>query len=194
MPTHGSWRPCVFTITGAPFLSIECRSSRLDDDSDDDILPGRNAAEDPARLVAEESLGRHFVRMLGAALRDRAKPGADLDALDGVDAHHRVRDVGVEPVVDGLAPADGNAARPYLDAGAARIARFAQPVHEPLERRDLRLVRGEKRIAVDVLEAFERNRVLAEMRHVPANAHAVPLAKPLARDRPGGDAHGRFTR
>ena len=31
--------------------------------------------------------------------------GADLDALDGVDAHHGVRDVGIELVVDGLAPA-----------------------------------------------------------------------------------------
>ena len=31
MPTHGSWRPCVLTITARPDLSIECRSSRIDD-------------------------------------------------------------------------------------------------------------------------------------------------------------------
>ena len=30
MPTHGSWRPCVLTMTARPALSIECRSRRIE--------------------------------------------------------------------------------------------------------------------------------------------------------------------
>ena len=60
--------------------------------------------------------------MLGAFLRDRREACADFDALDGVDAHHRVRDIGVELVIDRFAPADRHARRHHFDARAARIA------------------------------------------------------------------------
>ena len=53
---------------------------------------------------------RHLVGVLAAALRDAREAGADLDPLHGVDPHHRLREVGVEPAVDRLAPADRHAA------------------------------------------------------------------------------------
>ena len=101
MPTQGSWRPCVLTIDRRARLvdraAVEPdRRRRLDRDRDDDVLPGRDAAEDAAGVVGQEALRRHLVGVLGARLRDAGEAGADLDALDRVDAHHRVREVGVE--------------------------------------------------------------------------------------------------
>jgi hypothetical protein len=46
-----------------------------------------------------------------AALRDDGEAVADLDALDGVDAHHGVGDVGIELVEQRLAQAHRHAAR-----------------------------------------------------------------------------------
>src|SRR6202012_2608841 len=76
--------------------------SRLDGDSHGDVLPGRNAAEHAAGVVAGETLRRQFVAVFGAELRNAAEAGADLDALDRIDAHHRVGDIGVELVVQRL--------------------------------------------------------------------------------------------
>jgi hypothetical protein len=45
----------------------------------------------------------------------KRKAGADLDALDGIDAHHGVGDVGIEPVIHRLAPADRHAGAPPRD-------------------------------------------------------------------------------
>ena len=56
--------------------------------------------------------------------------GADLDALDRVDRHHRAGDVGVELAVDRLAPAQRHACGDDVDARAARIAGLAQLIHE----------------------------------------------------------------
>jgi hypothetical protein len=110
MPTQGSWRPCVSTITGCRHevhraaRQADARG-RLDRQIDDQVLAGRNAAEHAAGMVAEKALRRHLVAMLAALLRDAGKTGADLDPLDRVDAHHRVGDLGVETVIDRLAPA-----------------------------------------------------------------------------------------
>ena len=86
------------------------RAGRLDRDRHRDVLAGRDAAEHAAGVVAGEALRRQLVAVRRAALRDRREAGADLDALDRVDAHHRVRDVGVELVVERLAEADRHAA------------------------------------------------------------------------------------
>jgi hypothetical protein len=51
-----------------------------------------------------------------------AEAVADLHALDGVDAHHRVGDVGVELVVQRLAQAHRHAVGAHLDARAAGVA------------------------------------------------------------------------
>src|SRR5207248_7506600 len=68
----------------------------------------------------------HLVRMLGTLLRDARKSGADLHALDGVDAHHRCGDVGVELAVNRLAPPDGHAVGDDGDSRATRIARRSE--------------------------------------------------------------------
>src|SRR5439155_24675261 len=170
------------------------RRRRLDGDRDDDVLTGRNAAKDAARLIRQKTLRRHLVGMLGALLRDGPEAGADLDPLDGVDAHHRVRDVGVEFVIDGLTPADRNARRNDFDPRTAAITGFAECVHERLEIGDARCIRGEERIYVDVRPVLEKNDVGTELRQMATDRDAVPFTQPLACDRPGGDAYSRFAR
>ena len=78
----------------------------------------------PPALLLRKPVRRQLVAMLAAALLDaHATPGADLDGLDRVDAHHRVRDVGIEPVEHRLAQAGRHAGRDDGDARADRVAR-----------------------------------------------------------------------
>src|SRR2546422_5712361 len=164
---------------------------RLRRDAHQDVLAGRDAAQRSARVVREKTLRRQLVAVLGAFLLDRGEAGTDLHAFDGVDAHHRRSDVGVEPAVDRLAPADRNAARDDVHPRAAGIARSAQFVHELLESRHDGRIRREKRIFVDRIPRLERDRVRAELREMPAHLDAIPLAQPFLGDRSRGDAdHG----
>src|SRR6266568_4634701 len=96
--------------------------SGLERDADQDILPGRDAAERSARVVREKALRRQLVAVLRALLFNCSKTGADLDTFHGVDAHHRRSDVRVEPAVDRLAPADRHCARHHVHARPAGIA------------------------------------------------------------------------
>ncbi len=95
-------------------------------DAHDDVLPGGDAAEHAAGVVRQEAGGRHLVAMLAALLLDGREAGADLDALDRVDAHHRVRDVRVELVEHRLAEPRRHAGRDDVDARTDRVARATQ--------------------------------------------------------------------
>ena len=145
-------------------------------------------------MVAGEALGRQFVAVLGATLGDGLETGADLDPLDRVDAHHRMRNVGVETIVYRLAPAHRHAAGDDVDACADRIAGLAQVVHEGLELGHDAGVRREEGVAVDFVPGLERNLDRPEPRHVAPDHDAVVLRQPLARDRPGRHPHGGLTR
>src|SRR5690606_40039291 len=75
---------------------------RLDRDRHPDRLAGGDAAQHAAGAVADEALRGELVAVHAATIGDAAEAGADLDALDGIDAHHGMGDVGIELVVQGL--------------------------------------------------------------------------------------------
>ncbi|ABA48712.1 hypothetical protein BURPS1710b_1866 [Burkholderia pseudomallei 1710b] len=160
---------------------------RLDRDRHRDVLPRRDAAEHAARVIADEAVRRQLVAVHRTALRDARETRADLDALHRVDPHHRVRDVGVEPVEQRLAPADRHARRDDIDARADRIAVLAQRVHVALELRHDVGVRREERVLAHVRPVDERDLDFAERAHVAAHLDAEALAQPLLRDRAGAD-------
>ncbi len=132
--------------------------------------------------------------MLAAALAHAAEAGAELDALDGVDAHQPVREIGFELVEHGLAEPDGHSLREHVDARADRVARAAQLDHEALELLELRGVRAEERIVVDDVEIHGIELERAEARQVAADPHADTLGQILACDRACRDAHDGFPR
>src|SRR5690606_40459053 len=86
------------------------------------LLPAGDAADDAAGVVAEEALRARFVAVQAAALHDAGEAVADLDALGGVDGHHRGGDLGVELAVHRFAPARGHAAGDHADPRPDRIA------------------------------------------------------------------------
>jgi hypothetical protein len=90
---------------------VEDRRRRLDREADDDRLAGRDAAQDAAGVVRQEHRLAVAPMRISSAFSSprgcRAKAGADLDALDGVDRHHRRGDVLVELAVDRRAEAGG---------------------------------------------------------------------------------------
>jgi len=94
--------------------------SGFEGDAHQDVLPGRNAAEDAPGVIREKPLRRDFIAMFRALVFDAAKAGADLNAFDRVDAHHRARDVGIEPVEDRFAQAHGHSGGNQVDPRAVR--------------------------------------------------------------------------
>ena len=84
----------------------------------------------PPALLLRKPSGVSSSPCVAALLRHAGEAGADLHALDGVDAHHRVGDVGIELVEQRLAETHRHARR--LDTAMRaphRIARLAQRVH-----------------------------------------------------------------
>ena len=77
----------------------------------------------PPALFERKPAGVSSSRCCAALLLDGREAGADLHALDRVDAHHRVRDVGIEPVEHRLAESRRHAGRDHVHARADRIAR-----------------------------------------------------------------------
>src|SRR6266571_6931796 len=168
--------------------------SGFERDADQDILPGRDAAERSARVIREKALRRQLVAVLRALLLNCCKTGADLDTFHGVDAHHRASDVRVEPAVDRLAPADRYRACHHVHACAAGIARRTQLVHERFELRHDRRIRREKGVLVHAVPRLERDLVRPELGEVAAHFDTVALAQPFLGDRAGSDADRGFTR
>ena len=81
MPTQGSWRPLVISSISSPFRLMVRRGVRIelvgDREAHDDVLPGRDAAQNPARVVRQE-LGAvighaDFVGVFGAG-QGRRRP------------------------------------------------------------------------------------------------------------------------
>jgi hypothetical protein len=183
MPTHGSWRPCVLTTTGRPALSIERRSSRIDDVGFTAIVTTMSCpVEMPPGFrprCSRGSLRRHLVRVLAACCSTLAKPAPISTPFHRVDAHHRLREIGVEAAVDGSPQPTGTPVALDGDLRAARIAGLAQRVHERLELGDDRRVGDEERIRVDVRPVLERDRDGTELHEMAADRHAVALASHL---------------
>src|SRR5690606_20573411 len=167
---------------------------RFQRETDQNVLPARDPAEDSARRVLREALRRDLVAMLAAPLADAAEAVADLDALDRVDAHHRARYLRVELVEDRLAEPGGNPGREHVDARADRVAVAAQLNHERFELLDLRRIRTEERIAVDRIEVDRLELDRSELREIAADANADALLQEFARDRAGRDAHRGLAR
>src|SRR5262249_53568888 len=111
---------------------LEDRTGRLYREAHDDVLSSRDAAMNAAGVVRQEFdravAHAHLVTVFLAAQRHRVEPGADLDALDGVDRHHRAGEVAIELVVDRLAEAGGDAARDHLDHRPGGRAGLTHPV------------------------------------------------------------------
>ena len=115
MPTQGSWRPRVCTMTGSLARLTDWRSTRMLDVGliASDTVTGWPVEMPPAAaVVAQEAVGRDLVAMLGAALGDAVEAGADGHALDRVQAHHDVGDVGIEPVARSARPSRRAGSRP----------------------------------------------------------------------------------
>ena len=167
---------------------------RLEGDAEEDVLAGGDAADDATGVVGEESFRAHLVAVLGALLGHRLEPRADLDTLDGIDAHQRVRKLGVEPIEDRLAPPRRQTAGAHVDARTDGVAFLAQRIHEGFQFGHQRGIRAEERVALYLpgVEGVRTQR--AELRQPALDAHAVTLREVLARDGAGGHPRGGLAR
>ena len=145
-------------------------------------------------MIAGKTLGRHLVAMLAAFLGNAVKPGTDFDALDGIDAHHGVGDLGIQPVIHRLAPTGRHAAGGDGDFCTNGIQRLAQVVHICFQLGHDGGIRRKKGIAVDFVRRHERNLDRSQRAHPATNRDAVTLVEPLAGNRTGCHAHRSLAR
>ena len=109
----------VVTASGRDFyLLAACRlrgallgdaRGRLEGHARDDWLSRGDAAEDATSSVALKALFVHLVAVLGADHGGDSEAFSDLNALDGIDAHQRARDLRVKLVENRLPEASGHA-------------------------------------------------------------------------------------
>src|SRR5580693_3759670 len=127
---------------------------RLDGKARHHRLPGGNAAQNAAGIIGQEDrlavvAHAHFVAILLAGKLSGAKAGADLDALDRVDAHQRRGQIAVELAVDRRAQPRRHAVGYDFDHRADRRAGFAHAVEIIGKERGLVRIGTEERIALD---------------------------------------------
>ena len=114
MPTQGSWRPLVTTSTGLLLTSIDWRGLMIELVGLIAMLTSRSCpvlmppSTPPALLVTKPS-GVIESPCVVPRCVDAGEAGADLHALDRVDAHHGVGDVGIQLVEQRLAQAHRHA-------------------------------------------------------------------------------------
>src|SRR6185437_14048957 len=180
------------------FFRQEDRARRLHRETHDDVLPGRDAAQNAAGIVREELdlavLHAHLVRVLGAGESGGGEAGADLDRFHGVDTHHRAREIGIELAVDRIAPADGHTFGDDLDQRADRIAGFAHAVEEALPLLRHLAVGAPEGIILDCAPLpFRAIDLMRPHLHERA-ADADLVAEDFAADRAGGNTHRGLAR
>src|SRR6187402_277387 len=132
--------------------------------------------------------------MNAAELRGRCDARADLDGLYRVDAHHRVREIGIEAIEHGLAEARRHTSRLDRNLGAERIAVAADLPHEVFEFLHPRRIRAEEGIVVGGLGAHRVDDERADLAQVTADGDAEPRAQIFASNRAGRHAHDGLAR
>ena len=92
---------------------------RLDGQRHANGLTAGNAAQHATGIIGGKAVREDLVAVLGTELTDRRKTSANFHPLDRIEPHHRVRNIGVEPIVKRLAQADRHLLGKYLDARPA---------------------------------------------------------------------------
>src|SRR5471032_2746092 len=135
----------------------------------------------------------HFVGVFLPRQLSGPKTGANLDALDRIDAHQRAGDFAVQLAVDRRAPAGRRPFGDNLDHRADRGAGFADFVEISLESLRRAWIRAKERIAGHFAPIPTRALypVLAHLHERAANGHS---GHDTARDRAGGDPRRRLAR
>src|ERR1700722_3043123 len=133
----------------------ENRGRRLDGKARHHRLAGGNTAQNAAGIVGQEDrlavvAHSHFVAVFLAGQFGRAETGADLDALDGIDAHQRRCEIAVELAVDRRAETWRHAIGHDLDHRADGRTALAQAIEIVAEHRRGLGVGTKERIALDL--------------------------------------------
>src|SRR3569623_317650 len=169
---------------------------RLQRQARDAVLPRRNAAQYAAGVIAQETQRRDLVAGLRALLFHTGETRANFDALDRVDAHQSLGDVGIEPIEHRFAPARRHAGGDYIDARAAGVALFAQRIHVDFQVRDLVGNGAEENVIVDLIpvEGVQIGADGPELGEIAADLDAVAFAQIFLGDGPRRHPHRGFAR
>ncbi len=145
-------------------------------------------------MVALKAICADFVAMFTAALVDDGKAIPNLHAFNGVDAHQRMRQIGIKTIKHRLTEAWWDVFRHDRDFCANRVALFLQSTHQRIQRLQLAGVRAEKRVLFHDAPVFQLTGDVANLRQITPHHDTVLLLQIFFGDSTGGHAHGGFAR
>ena len=108
-------------------------------------------------MIAGESIRRGRITVYAATLRNTGKTITNFHALDGIQPHQSMRDVGVEPVVNRFTQTHRHVARHHAQLRAATVTGLAQVVHIGFQHTHIG-AGSKERVVGDMLPILERNR------------------------------------
>lgn len=190
MPALGNnvYRVTV-NVDGAP-RSSDARG-RLQRKMRDYRLPRGYAAKHATGIIAGKTFRSQFVAMFGTQLRYRSKTGANLDALDRIDAHQGIGQFRIQAIKYRLTQSGWNTLCHDGDFSANRILLAAELIHVGLKLRHLVRIGTEKSIFGYGIPAFERNLDRTQLAHIAADHDTLGL-QVFAGNGTGRHAHGCF--
>src|SRR5215475_356347 len=195
-PSGRDFRLVAKPVDGA--TGRQDRRGGLDGKTHDDRLARGDAAQNaacgvgkkvrPAVVAHTDLVGVLFTGELG-----RRHAGADLDALDGVDAHHGAGQILIEPAVDRGTPSRWYTLGHHLDDGAHRGAGLAHLVEVARPGVDDAWIGCEERVVVHLRPTPARTvyRVAADLDERASNADR---AYHFTGHGAGSNAHGGLPR
>ncbi len=167
---------------------------RLQRDADHDVLPRGNAAQHATRVVAGEAVRIDLVAVLLAALAGHGKAVADFHRLYRIDAHHRVRDVGIEAVEHRLAPAHRHLVGMHREPCPAAGAVAAQLGDQFFHLRHGIGIAAEEGILVDQVPVQRLRLHRTDLRDMAPDLDAELRLQVFLGDGTGRNTHRRLTR
>src|SRR5690554_2422528 len=152
-------------------------------------LTRRDPSQHTPGMVGEKALWRQLVTVLTAPLGDHRKAVANLYPLDGVDAHQRMCQVGIQTVKYRLTQSRWYPFGHHGNLCTHRVLVATQLVHESFKLRYPFGVGTEKGILVHRLPVFEINTDGAELTHIATYTDTLGC-QVLLGDGTGCDPHG----
>ncbi len=166
---------------------------RLQRDAGDDVLTTGDAPQHAAGVVAQEPARGDFVPVFRAFLGHAGEAGADLHALDGIDAHQCVGDVCVQPIEDRFTEPRRNGLGHHRHLGADGVPLLAQGIHVGLERRHGSGIRAKEGVLLHLFPVEAGRTDGPELGEIAAHPNPEPVMQVFLGDPSRGDPDRRLS-
>jgi len=117
--------------------------------------------------------------MYRTTLRNTGETSSDFHSLDGINPHHGIRNLSIQPIEYGLNPAPGPSLCHYRNTGTHRITFIPHFIQIRLQLWNNATIWCKKCIFLYGIPRLEGYGDFSKLAHITANRHTITLLKPL---------------